>query len=96
LGETTESIFIYREGNFGRFNFYYEYEYLIPLIRVESNYSEIEEDEFVFIRGIVINLSDVSNNIMYSESLFEHSIDFHQNMTREEILNFVSEFISNN
>ena len=93
LNEITDRIFVYLDGDFGNFGFSYEVEYLLPLIRVESNYSMAKEDEFVFIRSIVIDLNNLSNSIMYNEPLFEHSNNFHGEMMKEEILTLINEHV---
>jgi len=94
LNETTDKIFVYlSDDDMSHFNFSDEGEYLLPLIRTESNDSTIEENVFIFIRNIVIDLINPSNSTMYGESIFEYSTDFNQEMTREEILSFINEHV---
>jgi len=94
LNETTDNIFVsLSDDGRSHFNFSEEGEYLLPLIRTESNDSTIEENVFIFIQNIVIDLINPSNSTMYGESIFEHTTDFNQEMTREEILSFINEHV---
>ena len=48
-------------------------EYLLPLTKINSPYAFTHEDGYEFNHNIVIDLSDPSNSIMYSEPFFQHS-----------------------
>jgi len=69
--------------------------YLLPLIIINSPYSgnPRDEDEFVFILQIVIDLDEPSNSTMYSEYLDAHvqGMNFNEEATTEEILSFVED-----
>lgn len=110
LGDATERIFVYTQNNINAHVLGHEYEinflpgeltfisgndYLLPLRRINSPYSNTydEVDEFVFVYNIMIDLEDPSNSVMYSEALDYHSIgmSFDEETPTREIISFVEE-----
>ena len=51
--------------------------YLLPLESIALPHANTHEDGFVFVRNIVINLSNPSQSVMYNEPLSQHSYTFY-------------------
>ena len=69
--------------------------YLLPLIRTNSPYTNLynDVDQFMFIDNIVINLEEPSHSIMYSEPLDYHVVgmSFNEATSTQEVLSFIKE-----
>ena len=108
LGNATERIFIYAGGNIhahvsgherevdyisGSLTFSPGVDYLLPLSRINSPYSNRYDggDNFIFIFNIVIEPNTPSTSTMYSEFLSLHTtgLDIDEDTTTWEILSFV-------
>ena len=93
LGYAGDRIFVYSENNVsagifgtelsvaympGNLEFSNGTTYMLPLIRVSRAHTNIQDEGFVFIRDIVINLDNPTMSVMYSEELSRHSthLDF--------------------
>ena len=112
LGDAADRIFVYAEPinahvigserdviyRPGDLTFHPGTTYLLALIRVSNPYSLIQENGFVFIRNIVIDLDDPSKSIMYSEYLALHSesLDFDRDISRQDIISYVGELTRDN
>ena len=73
------------------------YEYLLPLIRIDSAYSITHEDGFVFVREIVIDLDNPSNSTMFGIPLYRHTnLALNEEISREEIIAHVYELTKDN
>jgi hypothetical protein len=70
-------------------------DYLLPLIRIDDAYSHIQEDGFVFIRDIVIDLDNPMNSVMYSTPLYLHTeqLKLNEDTPREDIITHVYELV---
>lgn len=79
----------------GQVNFYEGVDYLLPLIRIDDAYADIQEDAFVLIRDIVIDLDNPMNSVMYSTPLYWHTeqLELHEDTPREDIIAHVYELV---
>lgn len=97
-GSATERIIVYQEKDPDLPNelvFTSDENYLLPLIRVESEYSSMATDEFVFIRNLFINLDTPSNSMMNNDalSLYSYELDFTTDISREAIILFIKDLL---
>ena len=111
LGNAADRIFIYAERRDacvmggtvryipGDLTFAPETDYLLPLIGARTPYSLTHDDSFSVIRNIVIDLDNLTNSIMYSEPLAEHTEVLNLNsrsLSRYAIIDFVEELTRGN
>jgi hypothetical protein len=110
IGDAGDRIFIYADRNIvaqideeeldidfrpGHLSFREGVDYLLPLIRMDDAYSVIQEDGFVFIRDIVIDLDNPTYSMMYSTPLQLHTeqLRLDEDTPREEIIAYVYELV---
>jgi len=72
--------------------------YLLPLEAIGLPHANTHEDGFVFVKNIVIDLSDPSQSIMYNELLSQHStaFDFDGYVSEMELVSFMRILTQNN
>jgi len=73
--------------------------YLLALEKLWGADLKTHEDGYIFINNLVVNLDNPSESNMYNEPLSKHStkLDFNNsNLSREQIISFVSELTANN
>ena len=73
-------------------------DYLLPLCAEISPYLHLRDNAFTFIMDLVINLDEPSMSMMYGGSLAGHStiLDFEQDVSRAEIIAFITELTRDN
>jgi len=114
LGDAADRIFIYEANDVsitvsgdrhriiyrpGEITFIPEIDYLLPLMSLDSVYSNTRENGFRLIDNIVINLDEPSNSTMYNEPLNPHSrrLDFdNSQISRDQIISRVQRLTRRN
>ncbi|MCL2587768.1 MAG: hypothetical protein FWE31_06095 [Firmicutes bacterium] len=107
LGNTADRIFIYEANDVsitvsgerhhsryrpGEITFTAGTDYLLPLLSLDSVYSNTRDNGFRLIDNIIINLDEPSNSTMYNEPLNPHSrrLDFDsERLSRDRIISTV-------
>ena len=94
LGDSTDRILVREVSHWGGgLEFSHGVDYILPLMRANSPYLNIDDDRdrFVFLRNTVIDLEEPVNSVMYSESLDSHvgTTNLVESTSAEEIISFV-------